>query len=230
MKKFLAVVTVLLLLLASAVYVIVNGTPWGRVRMERQAADYLKEKYAWENVIDETHYTMHGRYYWFEAHRKGTDIKFGVYGPRGGREEMTDEYVMANWEEEVVAGLRPFLQKTYPDAFRAAVVFQTDFIADEGPRPITELPALRDIRDRVNELHVDLYINRRYDLNRDAAERQALFDLFQLIRAQGYQPDMVEVTFDDEIETEENQTRFFYRAAELENLKSKEDILPATDS
>lgn len=123
-KLILLTVSLLFLVFAVIVYILFNGTPWGKMKHEANMQSYLDNKYQTEFVIKRTTYNYLSETYQAYAYPKGhSDVEFMVQEDMESKAGYADSYPEAIWESElsneIKAKIRELFPKLNEDAFQA---------------------------------------------------------------------------------------------------------------
>ena len=205
----------ILLLLAvgvvSMVYMVFNGTPWGKIEFRKEAIKYLEKKYAQEMIVhSDAEYDFKLGIYSVSASPKGVkDIVFAVGQTQEQKDNLWDTYFLDYWAYQAENQLNSILTSSSPNHAASGRV-----AIDDGPDLYYSINSkimplsYNEVKDKLKISGIFIDIGRELDLENMEEEYIYIYDIFQRIKQNGFIFQIIRVNFNKQNKLDLDYTDF----------------------
>jgi hypothetical protein len=188
-----------------------NGIPWKIVEVQKDAQQYLDNKYQKQMIVTKGVYDIENGYGAFAHPIDNEDIKFYVFYNDVNNKWM-DYYINKFYEAQIEQEVTPLISNVFP---KAIIHFEESF---EGKLP-TEDEEGKHFTDA--NYHFKTTITITDNQLQEQTIYKKIFDLVLVFREHNINSD-IKVLID---ESEEEEVLYFISSDKLEKVQSVEDII-----
>ena len=185
----------------SKVYMVINGTPWGKIEFRKEAIKYLEEKYAQKMIVhSDAEYSFKlGTYSISASPRDLKDIDFAVGQTPEQEDKLWDNYFINYWEYQVNNQLNSILTLASPNHTVSGKVVIYNGLGLNHPIYSKNMPPGYDeIKDQLEISSIYINFGRELDLENMEKEYTCIYDIFQCIKQNGFTFEKISVYFNNQ--------------------------------
>lgn len=190
---------------------IFNGTPWGKMEFRKEAINYLEEKYAEEMIVhSDAEYDFKLGIYSVSASPSDVrDIVFTVGQTQEQKDKLWDSYFLRYWTYQANNQLKSILTLASPDhAVSGKVVIYNGLGLNHSINSKIMPPSYDEVKDQLEISTIIIDFGRELDLRNIEREYTCIYDIFQLIKQNGFMFDTIRVNFNKQNKLDLDYTDF----------------------
>lgn len=230
-----------LVLVLSIIFLLVACTSGGKTKLKKEAAQYLKEKYGKEFIVNKIRHSFDNQMYYMSAYpTDNPELQFSVT-KRKHETSFSDTYIYTLYEQESEEELFSVVKGIYPDVwdYESEILFGEKVEEKLLQKGIPSYEEARELYPEGIRLNLKVYLIKDLNKRNKQDEVKNIWRLVQFYQDTGLQKVSLSVVYYDESLREKDEGipdkqkrneyhrdyfRYLFETRDLNQIKKIEDV------